>query len=113
MNGMLSALGQRAVTRLSLPDRLLQAETLIRRGGGPATLEPFGAEAPLRTLLNDLRRSADLNLIGCFGARYDMVRLLRNLAALGEQEAREPALLAAPIEAPIFITGLPRSGTTF
>jgi hypothetical protein len=113
MSGMLAALGQQAVTRLSLPDRLLQAEALIRRGGGPAALEPFEAEAPLRTLLDDLLRSADLNLIGCFGVRYDMLRLLRNLAALREHAAREPALLAAPIEAPIFITGLPRSGTTF
>ena len=90
MSGMLAALGQQAVTRLSLPDRLLQAEALIRRGGGPAALEPFGAEAPLRILLDDLRRSADLNLIGCFGVRYDMLRLLRNLAALREHAAHSP-----------------------
>jgi hypothetical protein len=110
---MLAALGQQAVTRLSLPDRLLQAEALIQRSGGPAALAPFDGESPLRVLLHEYRRSADLNLVGCLAARYDVQRLLRNLNALQAREGREPGLLTVPVERPIFITGLPRSGTTF
>ena len=111
--GMLAAIGNRAVTRLSLPERMLQPQALMQRVGGPALLAPFDAAGPLHILLEGYRESADLNLVGCFAARYDMVRLLRNLAALREREAREPELVAAPVERPIFITGLPRSGTTF
>jgi Sulfotransferase family len=111
--GIFAALGQRAVNLLSLPDRMLRPEALMRRGGGPAGLMPIDIEAPLRVLLEDYRHHADLNLVGCFAARFDMLRLLRNLAALREREAQEPELLTAPVERPIFITGLPRSGTTF
>src|SRR4051794_15037578 len=113
MDGMLAAIGKRAVTHLSLPDRLLQPEALLRRAGAAAPLADFSGEAPLRLLLEQYRREADLNFVGCFAARYDVSRLLRNLAALRQREADEPALLDAPIERPIFIPGLPRSGTTF
>ena len=111
--GVLAALGQRAVTRLSLPDRMLQAEALLQRAGGPMVLAPFDGEAAFRVLLEDYRRNADLTFVGCFAARHDVLRLLRNLAALRDREEREPGLLAAPVERPIFITGVPRSGTTF
>jgi Sulfotransferase family len=111
--GMLAAIGQRAVTHLSLPGRMLQPHALVQRAGGPKLLAPFDAEGALHVLLEDYRDRADLNFVGCFATRYDMLRLLRNLAALHEREVQEPALAAAPIERPIFITGLPRSGTTF
>ena len=45
--------------------------------------------------------------------RWDMVRFLINLLRFHEEERREPGILRQPIERPIFITGLPRSGTTF
>lgn len=111
-HGVLSALGQRVVGSLRLPDRMLRPEALLRAAGAREAL-PEGAEAPLRLLLEDYRRHADLTLVGCFAARFDVLRLLRNLAALAAREAAEPAILAAPVEAPIFITGFPRAGTTF
>jgi len=111
--GLLAAAGQRAVDLLGLPERMLQPEGLMRRFGGQACLAPFDGENPLRMLLDDYRRHAGLSLVGYFAARFDVTRLLRNLAALREHEAREPGLLAWPIERPIFITGLPRSGSTF
>jgi len=109
--GLLAALGQRAVTGLSLPRRMLDAEALLRKHGA-AALAPFDGEPPFRMLLEDYHR-AGLSFVGCFAARYDMQRLLGNLAALAAREVAEPALLASPVAAPIFITGLPRSGTTF
>lgn len=113
MDGMLAALGQRAVTHLGLPDRLLQPGPLLRRAGAAEALAAFDGEAPFHILLEQYRRNADLNFIGCFAARYDVLRLLGNLAALKKREADQPTLLRAPIDQPIFITGLPRSGTTF
>lgn len=113
MSGILAALGQQAVERLSLAERLLRPESLIRRTGAAELLAPYGGDAPLRILLDDYGRHARLNLVGCFAARFEVRRMLDTLAALRAREAREPALLEAPIERPIIVTGLPRSGTTF
>jgi len=109
---LLADIGQRAVTGLALAERMLDAEALIRRSGTAAALAEFDAVAPLRLLLDDYHR-VGLSFVGCFAARFDMQRRLANLGALAARAAAEPAILAAPIEAPIFITGLPRSGTTF
>ncbi|MEI6160575.1 MAG: sulfotransferase [Roseococcus sp.] len=98
---------------LSLPDRMLRPESLMRAGGGAQGVVHFEAIEPLRLLLEDCRRHARLNLAGCFAARFDTLRLIRNVNGMLEREAREPAVLTQPIERPIFITGLPRSGTTF
>jgi hypothetical protein len=92
---------------------LLRPEAVIRRAGGPALLAPHDAEAPLRLLLEEYRRHAGLTLVGTIAARFDTLRLLRNLAGLAAREAREPAIRGEPVERPIFITGMPRSGTTF
>ncbi len=40
-------------------------------------------------------------------------KILSNLLLLRAAEREHPAILAEPIAQPIFITGLPRSGTTF
>ncbi len=111
--GLLGRMGRAAVRLLDLPDRMLDADALIRRAGGAAALAGDEAEPGLRTLLADYRRHADLTFIGCFAARFDVTRLLDNHAALAARERAEPALLDRPVEAPVFITGLPRSGTTF
>jgi hypothetical protein len=113
MDGMLAALGQHAVAHLGLPDRLLQPDALLRHAEAAEALAAFDGEVPFRILLAQYRRSGALNFIGCFAARYDALRLLRNLAALRKQETSHPTLLRVPISQPIFITGLPRSGTTF
>jgi hypothetical protein len=45
--------------------------------------------------------------------RWDVLRFLTNLLRLRDAELRDPAILQEVIQQPIFITGLPRSGTTF
>jgi hypothetical protein len=112
MSGVLNALGQVAVRGLDLPTRMLRPEALMGREGA-AALAPYDGEAPLRVLTEAYRRTADLNLIGCFAARFDVTRLIRNLTGLRQREMASPETLATPVERPIFITGLPRSGTTF
>jgi hypothetical protein len=111
--GALAGLGDRVADLLRLAERMLRDATFVRAAGGLEALAAEQAETPLRLLLEDYRRHAALTLTGCFAARYDLLRLLGNLAALRAREAREPALLAAPVTAPIIITGFPRSGSTF
>ena len=67
----------------------------------------------LTHLLEACHQDANLSLLGAWALRFDVLRCLKNLLRFDELEARFPALLEAPVPAPIFITGMPRSGTTF
>lgn len=84
-----------------------------RRATGFSDLNESAIAEPLERLLGACAREASLSLVGRFALRWDAVRLLSNLARLRAAEAACPAILAEPIDRPIFITGLPRSGTTF
>jgi Sulfotransferase family len=106
----------RIVGALGIPDRPLQAEKLMRIAQRRTRLEDFGDtsfQEPLRLLLSDYAGSADLSLFGRISARWDTLRYLTNLLLLREAERRQPSIGAERIERPIFITGLPRSGTSF
>jgi len=94
----------------------LNAEELIMRARRRMSLVDFGAtpfEEPLRNLLRACREEAELSLFGRFATRWDAVRFLSNLLRLREEERRAPEILEQQVERPIFIAGLPRSGTTF
>jgi sulfotransferase family protein len=94
----------------------LRPEELIEWARRRTRLADFG-EAPFQEGLDRFLRActeeADLSLFGRLGTRWDMGRLLSNLLRLRAEELRTPEILEEPIEQPIFITGLPRSGTTF
>ncbi|MDE2182812.1 MAG: sulfotransferase [Alphaproteobacteria bacterium] len=68
---------------------------------------------PLRRLLAAYDDEADLGLFGRMAVRFDVMRCLTNLLRLDEEEEKNPAIAARPIAEPLFITGLPRSSTTF
>ncbi|HTO41353.1 MAG TPA: sulfotransferase [Rhizomicrobium sp.] len=68
---------------------------------------------PLHILLKAYNEEADLSLFGGLAVKWDIARFLANLLRLEEEEEKSPAILNEPVEQPIFITGLPRSGTTF
>lgn len=68
---------------------------------------------PLRRLLAAYDLEADLSAFGRYSVRFDAMRCLNNLLQFDAIEEREPAVLSRRIDRPIFITGLPRSGTTF
>jgi hypothetical protein len=76
-------------------------------------LERFGARVPLGVLLRSLKEEADLSAFGALATRADVALRLATLRRFHDEETREPGILEEPIAAPIFITGLPRSGTTF
>jgi hypothetical protein len=92
------------------------AEALIARAQRRTGLTDFGDipfERPLQILLDACREEADLSLFGGAAIRWDTVRFLSNLLRLRQEEQRAPAILDQPVERPLFIAGLPRSGTTF
>ena len=92
------------------------AEYLITHAQRRAGSTDFGDapfERPLQALLVACREEADLSLFGGAAIRWDSVRFLSNLLRLREEERRTPEILDQPIERPLLISGLPRSGTTF
>jgi hypothetical protein len=109
-------LAQWVVDGMGLPSRPLSAGELMDSARRRTELLDFGEEPfeePLRILTESYEREACLSLLGRIAARWDTLRFLSNLLTLREAEKRNPAILNQGIERPIFITGLPRSGTTF
>jgi Sulfotransferase family len=68
---------------------------------------------PLKRLLRSYAEEADLNELGRAVARYDVMRGLTNLLLLDMAEMRNPEIARRQIDRPIFITGFPRSASTF
>jgi hypothetical protein len=90
-------------------DRLLD---LARRRTG---LDDFGPEdflEPFRLLAACYRKEAHLNFIGSLSARTYLLQLLENRLRLEQDRKLYPEIAAQPIPAPVFILGLPRTGST-
>jgi hypothetical protein len=95
-----------------LPDLEASAETFLR-SVEPAEAGRSEIEEPLRVLLAAYEQEASLTALGRAAIRWDVKRYVANLSRLYAEEQKNPAILEQPIEAPIIITGVPRSGTTF
>jgi Sulfotransferase family len=94
----------------------LSADQLIALARRRTGLTEFGETAfldPLQKFLRACYEDGNLGLVGRVATRWDVVRFLSNLLRLCDEEQRAPAILARPVDRPIFISGLPRSGTTF
>ena len=68
---------------------------------------------PLKKLLQSYRHEADLSAAGRYATRFDIMRCLANRLRLDAAEEKNPDITAGAIRAPVFITGLPRSATSF
>jgi hypothetical protein len=102
--------------RLGLLRRPLVGRRLIEaacRGSGLSDFGDADVVEPLERLLHAATREAELSLVGRLAMRWDVLRLLSNLLRLRRAEAEDPAILDEKLDRPIFIAGLPRSGTTF
>jgi hypothetical protein len=87
--------------------------SLARRRTGLSDFGDSSFETPLQILVKSYEEEADLSPFGRMAARWDALRFLTNLLMLKEAERQTPAILDQVIAQPIFITGLPRSGSTF
>ncbi len=96
---------------------LLEFEELCQKARNRTHLEDFGdppLEPALPILLGSLEEEAELTPLGRYLMRVHLRDLLETrlrLTALWKQHPSETE--AAPVERPLFITGMPRSGSTF
>ena len=101
--GIADAVVPKAWLPSTQPDALIEAA-----GANPAP----AAREGLRHLITAIDADSKLTFFGKVSLRWDMIRLLRNAQHI-EDAQRDPAIATAPVQAPIFVLGLPRSGTTF
>jgi hypothetical protein len=93
----------------------LDEETLLDRARRSTRLSDFGGDwfrAPLRRLLASYEREAALTPLGRIIAHADVARLLENRLRMADVHARHPEIAAQPIRRPLFVVGLPRTGTS-
>ena len=94
----------------------LDSKDLCAEARRKTGLEDFGeppVEPILSVLVNSLEHEADLHPFGRFLMRIHLLDLLKTRLQLVEAWKRHPEVLKSPIARPIFITGMPRSGSTF
>lgn len=106
----------RQVSRLVLRAQDRTAAELmdrVRRTTGLSDYGPEPIEDALERLLSAYRSEGRLNLLGRIATHWDNLRLLTNRLILRERETAFPAILDRRVERPLFIMGLPRSGTSF
>jgi hypothetical protein len=107
--------GGRVIERTGVSLVRLDAEALLGEARHRTGLEDFGDgdfREALDRLLGSFEHEASLSLIGRIAARQDLTRLLANRLRLVEDRRRHPEIAAEEIRRPLFVTGLPRTGTT-
>ena len=107
--------GGAMLNRLGLRLISLDEQHLLDGARRATELDDFGEadfQEPLRRLLAALESEADLTLLGRIAAHRDLHGLLTNRLRLVEDRKQHPAIAAERIVAPIFIVGLPRTGST-
>ncbi len=93
----------------------LDEASLLRCAVQNTGLEDFGDEhwrEPFRVLLRALEEEADLNLFGRIYTRADLLLHLEGRLWITDWYKRHPEVESEEIREPVFVTGLPRSGTT-
>jgi hypothetical protein len=105
----------RLLRAAGLPVIRLEDRSLLERAAQATSLSDFGDpsfRAPLRLYLEALENEARLTVLGRVIARTDILRLLENRLHLIDAYQRYPEIGAGEIRRPIFILGLPRTGTS-
>lgn len=93
----------------------LDADSLINSALLKTGLNDFGEDywrEPFSILCQDLEQQAELTLMGRLMARSDIIIWLCNRLQLTDLLKQHPQILQQEIKAPVFIFGLPRSGTS-
>jgi len=93
----------------------LSEDSLIANAQKQAQLSDWGDSsfrAGLRALLTSIRQEANLSLTGRWLMRAYITDLLVNRLQIQSTLQQHPEILDVPIQRPLIITGLPRTGTT-
>lgn len=87
-------------------------EEAARRSGGLRDLGPGPFLEPMGRFVSSLEREAQLNAIGCAIARERILGHTVSRLQYVEDRKRFPEIARQEITRPVFIIGLPRTGTT-
>jgi hypothetical protein len=93
----------------------LDADELLDEAMRRTGLSDFGGDSflePYRIFVRSIDREAKLHPLGRVISRSDCLNWLENRLLLTDTRKRHPEIAAEPVEGPIFITGLPRTGTS-
>lgn len=93
----------------------LQPEALMARARKQTGLSDFGSDyfrGPLQRLCDSLEQDAQLTALGRIMARQDLTRLLTNRLRFIDIFKHHPEIADEEVSAPVFILGMPRTGTT-
>ncbi len=93
----------------------LEAADLLAAAEATTGLTDWGDDwfrAPLDVLTESLESEARLHLAGRLRARTELQRTLQGRLQLVDLWSHSPEVLDTPVDAPVFVTGLGRSGTT-
>jgi hypothetical protein len=93
----------------------LDPETLVAAAKEAMGLSDFGGDSfreGLAVLVDSLEREARLHSAGREAARQHLGRLLASRLSVEDWHRRHPEIGAQPVQAPVFVIGLPRTGTT-
>jgi hypothetical protein len=111
------------VGRIAFSDRMgrrlwpLDIEELCAKARQVTGLDDFGGasvESGLSVLVDSLNREANLHPLGRFLMGTHLLDLLKTRLQLIDAWKKQPeSVNASPVARPIFITGMPRSGSTF
>ncbi len=111
LNALGENMGDDGASLVSLEDEVLIDAAVANTG-----LDDFADDwwcEPFAVLLKSLRDEADLTLCGRLLARSELQRLLQQRLRLIDAWSGDPPMLDQPVTAPVFVTGLGRSGTTW
>ena len=98
-----------------IPRTPLRAVDLIETAKRRCGLDDFGGGdffEGISRLLDSCQREAQLNLIGRIVLRADLIRILCSRLFIQRDRKAYPSIVRQEIREPLFIVGLPRSGTT-
>jgi hypothetical protein len=99
-----------------IPDVKLTEQALLETARGKTGLGDFGDEADWREgfqrLVQSLNDEARLNAVGRLIAFNELLRHLENRLRVTEDLKRHPEILDVEIVKPLFMVGLPRTGST-
>lgn len=109
VNGVLGGLERAGLFRVSIRPERLQAK--LRRKTG-LDWQNCSFEEPLRILTNSLNGEAELHPFGRVLMTIALKWFLQNRLFLEHAWREKPEILSAPVRRPLYVIGLPRTGTT-
>jgi hypothetical protein len=107
--------GGRVIERTGVSLVRLEPRALLEEARRRARLDDFeedGFREAFTRVVLAFDHEAGLTLLGRIAARQDLLRLLQSRLQLVDDRRRHPDIAAETVRRPLFVTGLPRTGTT-